>query len=224
MQFWRRDLQTLSLLIVGGLSCIGLPAIAQVRVVDGDTVEVSGTVYRLHGIDAPEAGQTCRAASGRSWPCGKKAIEAMEDLVLLGDVSCDDRGQDDYGRTLSVCTVDGRDINASMISAGLAWAFRKYSMDYADLEDNARAQRVGVWQAETMPPWDFRAEKWAVAEQKAPRGCPIKGNISANGHIYHTPWSPWYYKTKVSEDQGERWFCSEAEALEAGWRAPYWGN
>lgn len=41
-----------------------------IRVVDGDTIEVAGTTYRLHGIDAPEAGQTCKRANGKIWQCG----------------------------------------------------------------------------------------------------------------------------------------------------------
>ena len=54
------------------------------------------------------------------------------------------------------------------------------------------------------------------------KGCPIKGTISKNGRIYHAPWPPWYKRTKVSLNKGERWFCSEREALDAGWRAPVW--
>jgi hypothetical protein len=111
-----------------------------------------------------------------------------------------------------------------MVATGNAWAFRKYSVDYADLEDKAHHEHVGVWQADTQPPWDYRTEKWAVAEQESPNGCPIKGNISENGNIYHAPWSPWYSKTKVSVGKGEQWFCSEADAIKAGWRAPYWGR
>ena len=30
------------------------------RVIDGDTIEVAGERIRLHGIDAPESGQSCR--------------------------------------------------------------------------------------------------------------------------------------------------------------------
>jgi endonuclease YncB( thermonuclease family) len=195
-----------------------------VRVVDGDTIELIGTTYRLHGIDAPEAGQNCKRANGKSWPCGKQAIAVLEELVSGREVTCDDRGADGYGRTIAVCTSGGRDLNAAMVSKGMAWAFRKYSSDYIELEEKAKSQRVGVWQAQTTTPWDYRAERWAVAEQESPKGCPIKGNISDGGHIYHAPWSPWYTKTKVNTSQGERWFCSEAEAVAAGWRAPYWGR
>jgi micrococcal nuclease len=50
-------------------------------------------------------------------------------------------------------------------------------------------------------------------------GCDIKGNIGSGGErIYHLPGGSHYRRTKVDEDKGERWFCSEAEAREAGWR------
>jgi hypothetical protein len=60
----------------------------------------------------------------------------------------------------------------------------------------------------------------AVATMAPPGRCPIKGNISQNGRIYHVPGSPSYDGTKIDESAGERWFCSEAEARAAGWRAP----
>jgi endonuclease YncB( thermonuclease family) len=50
--------------------------------------------------------------------------------------------------------------------------------------------------------------------------CRIKGNISESGRIYHVPGSEWYERTQINPAKGERWFCSEAEAKAAGWRAP----
>ena len=38
--------------------------------------------------------------------------------------------------------------------------------------------------------------------------------------VYHTPDSPWYARTEIDTGSGERWFCTEREALGAGWRAP----
>lgn len=38
-------------------------------VIDGDTLELAGTRVRLHGIDAPEAGQMC-LANGERYRCG----------------------------------------------------------------------------------------------------------------------------------------------------------
>ncbi|GEM_PF-3388792 len=50
-------------------------------------------------------------------------------------------------------------------------------------------------------------------------GCPIKGNISDAGRrIYHAPGQRYYDATAVNWLRGERWFCSEAAAREAGWR------
>lgn len=49
--------------------------------------------------------------------------------------------------------------------------------------------------------------------------CDIKGNISSSGEkIYHVRGCQSYSKTAIDEGVGERWFCSENEALNAGWR------
>lgn len=213
-------------LVAAFVICLWSPAAATaMHVVDGDTLKDQATTYRLWGIDAPEAGQDCAKRGGDTWACGKAATAEMERLVIGKDVRCDDLGQDEYGRTLAVCKADGVDISAAMIQAGLAWSFRRYAHDYDALEDQVRASGVGVWQAPTETPWDYRADRWKVEAQKAPNGCPIKGNINAKGErIYHAPWSPWYSRTKVSPQKGERWFCTEGEALKAGWRAPLWGR
>lgn len=109
-----------------------------------------------------------------------------------------------------------------MIRRGMAWAFMRYANDYAADEKAARATGIGIWQHPSQPPWEYRAEKWDRAARRAPGGCAIKGNISAAGKIYHAPWSPWYARTRIDEDRGERWFCSEDEAIAAGWRVPMW--
>ena len=51
-------------------------------------------------------------------------------------------------------------------------------------------------------------------------GCAIKGNISydTGERIYHVPGQQYYSKTRISLRRGERWFCSEEAAREAGWR------
>lgn len=50
-------------------------------------------------------------------------------------------------------------------------------------------------------------------------GCEIKGNIAFDGErVYHLPGQRYYRETIVNRDDGERYFCSELEALQAGWR------
>lgn len=195
-----------------------------VRVIDGDTLTIGDSTFRLHGIDAPEFGQKCSEAGGGTWACGKEATKRLQLLVRGQSVDCDNRGADGFGRTIAVCHVNEVDLNAEMVSQGFAWAFRKYSTDYAELEDTIRRTGKGIWQAKTQTPWEYRAAKWEVAAQESPAGCPTKGNISKSGRIYHAPWSAWYNRTKLSVEKGERWFCDEADALAAGWRAPIWGN
>ncbi|WP_144223481.1 hypothetical protein [Mesorhizobium amorphae] len=50
--------------------------------------------------------------------------------------------------------------------------------------------------------------------------CVIKGNVSIGSgeHIYHVPGQVDYDRTIIRPEYGERWFCSEAEARQAGWR------
>lgn len=187
-------------------------------VIDGDTIEIAGTHIRLEGIDAPEKAQTCGRRWLGSWSCGEAASKELGKLIGSRRVDCESRGHDKYGRVLGVCFVDGRDINAEMVRNGFAWAFVKYSQSYIEVEAEARALKIGIWQGEAEPAWEFRDKRWHVAEQSAPEGCAIKGNVTAGGRIYHMPWSPWYGKVRVEERKGERWFCSEAEAKAAGWR------
>ena len=50
-------------------------------------------------------------------------------------------------------------------------------------------------------------------------GCLIKGNISSSGEkIYHVQGGSSYEKTQIDTSKGERWFCTEQEAQDAGWR------
>jgi hypothetical protein len=42
--------------------------------------------------------------------------------------------------------------------------------------------------------------------------------VSGDAKTYVLPWSPSYERTKVRTNRGERWFCSESEARQAGWK------
>ena len=188
------------------------------RVVDGDTVDVGGIRIRLEGIDAPEMAQECGTAGHERWRCGLAASKALAGLIDGASIACRPQGRDKYGRILAVCYRDGVDLNQEMVRTGQAWAFVRYSGRYVAVEAEARSARRGIWRVPSQPAWEYRAGSWQVAEVVAPQGCAIKGNVSRHGHIYHMPWSRYYVRVKIDEARGERWFCTESEAMEAGFR------
>jgi len=210
--------------------------VGRAKVVDGDSLEISRDRVRLFGIDAPEGRQDCRRNS-QAWRCGADAAAKLRSLVQGATLRCTRRDTDEYGRSVAVCRNGTTDINAEMVRAGFALAYRRYSNDYVDEENDARNAKRGLWAGEFTAPWDWRREAReetprqppppratstgaAPATQPPSSRCAIKGNINARGdRIYHLPGSDSYASTVIDERNGERWFCSEAEARAAGWRA-----
>ena len=198
-------------------------------IVDGDSLEIDGTSIRLYGIDAPEGRQTC-LRDGEAWRCGATAATKLRALVGTHSLACTQKDVDAYGRSVAVCTNGAIDLGEEMVRAGLALAYRRYSNDYVNEEDEARTARRGIWASEFTPPWDWRRNPRQAppaplpTEYSAPStggDCPIKGNINRQGErIYHVPGSPSYDQTRIDPERNERWFCSEQEAKAAGWRAP----
>ena len=194
-------------------------SVAGYYVIDGDTIVVDKKTFRINGIDAPEAGQKCTSERGRQWGCGDAATNVLYELTRLGDVRCERIETDKYGRFVGTCFAGDVDLGQAMVERGMAWAFVRYSDIYESMERDAKRARIGIWRGPSVPAWEYRANRWKTASNSAPEGCAIKGNISSGGRIYHTPWSKWYAKTSINTAKGERWFCNEAEAVAAGWRA-----
>ena len=229
------------------LSLVLLPAAAAaetiagpVRVIDGDTVDVGETRVRLHGIDAAEDDQTCEPAPGVAWRCGAWVTDEVRALFEGREASCERVDTDRYGRAVARCVVGGMDaiavakegpggvdlagaeadtvdMGAEIVARGLALAYRRYSKDYVLLEAEARARRVGVFGAALEDPAIHRRRGDGRAPPRA--DCPVKGNVSDNGRIFHAPGQAFYDRTSIDEAKGERWFCSAEEARAAGWRA-----
>lgn len=120
-----------------------------VDVVDGDTIEVSldgdRERVRLVGINAPERGE-CLADDATRWL--RDQIGGREvDLVA------DESDRDRYGRLLRYVEVDGVDVGAELVRAGLALA-RRYPPDTARADEYeveqgaAEAAGLGMWAAD----------------------------------------------------------------------------
>ena len=193
----------------------------RVTVIDGDTIEMHGQRIRLHGIDAPESGQSCVNEDGKSYRCGQISANQMATYVSGKTVTCNLTDKDRYGRLVAACFVNGQDINERLVSEGWALAYTQYSRDYIGAEKAAKRDNLGVWRGQFIEPWKWRkGTRLVSSKQDKSDGCRIKGNISSSGKIYHTPESPWYARSKINTQKGARWFCSDEEAKAAGWRAP----
>ena len=192
------------------------------RLIDADTLAIGEERIRIAGIDAPERAQRCTRADGRRFACGERAEDVLRALIGGRAVRCEGDSRDAYGRLIGVCTVGGVDLGGALVRQGWALAFVRFSDAYVSAEAAARAERQGLWAGRFDAPWDWRAQAWTQAAAAAPNpDCPIKGNINRAGErIYHAPWSDSYSRTKIDTAKGERWFCTEADALAAGWRAP----
>lgn len=195
------------------------------RVIDGDTLALGAVKIRLHGIDAPEMAQICTDMHGAEWTCGEWSKAALERLAS-GSVTCVQQDVDRYGRIVGICFGQDGDLNAAMVAKGAAFAYAKYSHYYLPQESQARQLAAGLWRSGVKQPADYRADKRAAkqaqqarAEKPSPDGCKIKGNISKSGRLYHLPGSRWYDGTRINTGNGEQWFCTESDALAAGWRA-----
>lgn len=203
--------------LFSGWASISSAQDAPVRIIDGDTLDIAGERVRLHGIDAPEKDQTC-SIDDRVWECGIAAWGYLVQLLAGQVITCDPRDIDKYGRTVAVCFAGGEDVNATMVAEGWALAYREYSPDYIPQEAAAEAVGLGLWQGDFVPPWEWRRGTRLEGAEAVP-DCPIKGNIARDGdRTYHVPGGRYYSVTVMNLDAGERWFCSEADAVAAGWR------
>lgn len=189
----------------------------KIRVIDGDTFEVSGVRIRLHGIDAPEIDQPCTTEQNTEWACGAWVQTQIAERYSGKQTHCSEVDRDRYGRVVARCTVAGQDVGRAIVADGLAFAYRRYSMDYDLDEKGAAINDRGLHASRSQTPAQFRATR-AKGRIPPDKACKIKGNITKSGHIYHMPGQRDYERTGINTAKGERWFCNEAGALAAGWR------
>lgn len=131
------------------------------RVQDGDSVKMvissaGELTIRLRSIDSPELDQ----------PYGGVARDYLKNKIEGASIDARCYKKDRYGR--EVCTLvtkQGEDVNALMLSAGLAWHYLAFADEqvpservrYSDYEADAKANSRGLWQdPEPVAPWVHR--------------------------------------------------------------------
>lgn len=103
-------------------------------VIDGDTIDISGTRIRLAGIDAPEMDH----------PYGKTAKWQLVNLCKGQEVRAVFDGDRSHDRVVATCYLpDGRDLSAEMVRTGHAIDWPKFSLGkYAALEPEGVRSRL----------------------------------------------------------------------------------
>ena len=172
-----------------------------VKIIDGDTFKLQNKqTIRLASIDAPELGRCL----------GQDSKEALSKLILGKRVVLLEPYADQYDRVMALVLSDGQVINEIMVRNGYAVdTYDNFSAKKAlqDANDYARANNLGIFSqkcSQTIPP---------------DPDCIIKGNHDQrqNRKLYSYPGCTNYNRTIVDLWQDDQWFCSEAEALKAGY-------
>lgn len=170
------------------------------RIIDGDTlVLTTGQRIRLQNIDAPELGF-----------CGyEQAKQQLEKLLPIGTKL---RLNGDYvdkdGRRVALIYFGDILINQQMLASGWAKFTSAASTENDRLKSagqSARDQKLGVYSSLCRQSQNFDQPE-----------CTIKGNHGERENIYSFPGCGSYANTILELDEGDQWFCSEAEAKEAG--------
>ncbi len=247
---FRNFFAALSLVVVGSFLAAGpgwaLAGAATVR--DGNSIQLADMTYRLDGVDAPELDQTCIDDHADPWTCGLEARDHLTKLIKGRSVRCDDVGPEkNFGkRHRAICTADGDKVslNEQLVRLGFALAREPVKANVKPAAAEAKSASTGIWKGCLVAPQDFRTGKKdgpllgsacradrdkeirAVLfpeELTMPPDCSIKGKlavrarVTGNIGIYHLRGCPSYPATT----RPDRWFCSEDDALAAGFRKAY---
>ncbi|MGG1674564.1 thermonuclease family protein [Neobacillus sp. NRS-1170] len=219
-----------------------------VKNIDGDTVEVNlnGKVekIRMLCVDTPETHHPRLGVQ----PFGPEASEYTKKILSVGTkIEIEPgigNGRDKYGRLLAYIYVNGKMFNEMLLEQGLARVAyiyapnTKYVDEFYAIQKEAQKKGIGIWSIENYAQEDgYHASNNQVTKEKSPAsqsGTSVESNYqnnpndvqesnldckgkikgNANSHIFHVPGGSYY----ASTNDNIVWFCTEKEALDAGYR------
>lgn len=200
-----------SLAIAAGLFSVGVgtktipvPLYLVERVVDGDTfVTTDNQMIRIMGIDAPEIGR-CGADDATA-----TLTKILKKSPLYIKIVYRDSNHRLYG---PVYNVDGSVAKQMLLEGKAVSTGNNVHTNDSDLTSSvgiARDEKRGIFGPKCTQTTNIENED-----------CVIKGNIRVGSNskpTYHFPGCGEYNSSIVQLYQGDRWFCTEKEAIKAGY-------
>ncbi len=191
-------------IIGAGITTVGLAFWASqafytvTKVIDGDTFVTNEKQYvRFDKVDAPEINNCL----------GEESKVALSNLILGKKVFLKVNFiEKNRNRLVASVYAKNGNIQAMMLNKGLGTLRGGLSQkDLNIASDNARRLKLGVYSSICTQSENIKAPKFN-----------IKGNVRHNEKYYRYLGCAQYETTIVQLHFGDKWFCSEKEALEAG--------
>jgi len=196
-----------------------------VEVVDGDTIVIeNGVRVRLLGINAPEKAECY----------GEEAKKELNKLIAGKKIILekDQTAADNFGRLLRYVFVyneapdrDNMFVNEKLLRGGFVTSMyvkpnKRYLALLQAAEREAQKEKAGLWgECDYESAQAGRENEREQASEPFDEKCVIKGNINKRYEKdYFLPGCPNYKRVIIDPRKGERWFCTEKEAKEAGWQ------
>jgi len=134
----------------------------KIKVIDGDTIELSGKKIRFSGIDAPESffngkKQICEKDK-KKISCGEISKKKLQEKLKEKTIYCQlEQSPDRYGRYLAECFLDSESISEFMVKNGYAFDYPRYSKKkFANAQLFAKQNKLGIWSMKFEYPWEWR--------------------------------------------------------------------
>ncbi len=146
--------------MVLGFLCCNTGFADDLRIVDGDTIKINSEKIRFSGIDAPERKQVCYLNEKKVF-CGELSKEKLKEKIGTDSISCErEKNKDRYGRTVAECFVNSESLSKFMVRSGYAFDWPRYSKKkYAEDEEYAKTNKLGLWTMEFEYPWIWKKNK-----------------------------------------------------------------
>ncbi|MEN9224956.1 MAG: thermonuclease family protein [Thermostichus sp. DRC_bins_24] len=134
---------------------VALPAHAQLRISDGDTLTLNRERIRLACIDAPESDQ----------PYGPQSAARLRDLLGTGSIRVQPLATDRYGRSIAKLYIGETLVQEALVREGLAWVYPQFlhrcpttATRLQNAQQTAQQHRLGLWaDPHPIPPWVWRS-------------------------------------------------------------------